>query len=656
MEHSGRIITKVEDLLLLNQQLPELVAADTETYKTLPTERDARLLGLSLSWEGAKGLQSAYIPIWVYRQGQWINNASEAILEQIRAILKHRRLIGWNAAYDRAWLDFSLGITTTWKADGRLMWHLANKDESIRGFGLKLAQKRLLGWVESNDEPLKRNVEAKGGRLDRGDHYLADLPVLAHYAQLDTLSTLLAYKELSLFFDAHDYWHMADKMLKYSFLIKESSDLGVLTDLPKLEEAESFYLQLQEDATMALKQTCAGEIRHIEEGWAKERAKEYKVAANGERFLANPEKWKRFNPGSADQRILLLHYVLKLPVQGTTKKTGRPKSDRSSISMLQHPAAEHLTKHSEAKKLAEMSRSFIECYKDGRIHPGYNLCATVSGRLGGFAPYLLNAPFTESRIMSAFSVEEGYIGVHADLTAIEPCVTAAYSEDPYLLKVYRDSKGDIYLDLALELFPERKDLASEYDPNGPPPVSALKEKYKDLRGVCKIIHLAVGYTGTYKTVSINLTKAGFPTDDQDARVLVSRYWKKFSRVKQFDKKLQAVIKKQGHLRNIMGRIIHVDERFRKDTLNRLVQSSGHDILVEWVFRIVSKLNSRGIDWKPLILDVHDSVTVQVRKGQEELTKAVFNDTLNELNDDLKLGVKIRCDMKTCTSLAGLKGE
>lgn len=655
MDFRSQIITTAEALHQALASAPEIVACDTETYKTDPKQTDARLLGLSLSWEESGGPVSCYIPMQSYSQGRWITQNSDSVWKHLGDFIATRKLVGWNAAFDRTWLDTVWGFKTNWIADGRIMWHLSNTDESIRGFGLKLAQKKLLGWTETNEEALERNVQAKGGSLKNGDHYLADLEVLAHYAQLDTLSTLLCYKALSPFFDQHNYWFMSKRILDYSFLLKDATDLGVKCDLSKLEEASSHFTSARQDSERSLRAECAVELAQIEEGWRTEKYRMYSKMANAQSFLCSPEKWKRFNPASSLQRALLLHQVLELPVNERTP-TGKPKTDRDTIGSLRHPAAKHLTAYSESKKLQEMTASFITHCRDGRVHPGYNVCATVSGRLGGFSPYLLNAPFSESKIMSAFSVEEGYVGVHADLTAIEPCVTAAYSEDPNLLKVYRDGKGDIYLDLALDLFPDRIDLKREYNPDAPPPSAALKEKYKQLRGVCKIIHLAVGYTGSYFTVAKNLNKAGFPTSEAEARILVARYWTKFAKVKQFNKKLQALYEEKGLIRNLMGRIIRVDPAYRKDTLNRLVQSSGHDILMAWVFAITERCSQDAIKWLPLVPDIHDSVTLQVPQADAERTLHIYTDTLRELNEILKLGVSIRAETKLCKTLAGLKGE
>jgi DNA polymerase-1 len=258
-------------------------------------------------------------------------------------------------------------------------------------------------------------------------------------------------------------------------------------------------------------------------------------------------------------------------------------------------------------------------------------------------------------VMSAFKVIPEYIGIHADLAAIEPCVLAHYSEDPGLLKVYREGKGDIYLDLALEIFPENIELKKEYDPNVEVK-SQIKEKFKDVRAVCKIIHLAVSYTGTMVTVAKNLSKAGYPTSRGQAMSLVKRYWTKFKQVKAFDTRLQELYTERGHIRNLVGRIIQVPDIYKKDLMNRLIQSSAHDILRLWVTLIIREFEMNGVIWRHWLPDLHDSTTFMVREDQAELAGKCYLMALQKVKHEVQLSVPLKCELKFNKTLAGIKGH
>src|SRR5271166_3335417 len=107
------------------------------------------------------------------------------------------QLVGHNFAYDKHWIDTTLYINTYWKACTRLMWHMASAPSGPRGYGLKDAQVEVLGWEKKGDIELQEQVEARGGKIKAGGHYLADISVLGKYACLDATSTALLYNHLT---------------------------------------------------------------------------------------------------------------------------------------------------------------------------------------------------------------------------------------------------------------------------------------------------------------------------------------------------------------------------------------------------------------------------------------------------------------------------
>ena len=91
-------------------------------------------------------------------------------------------------------------------------------------------------------------------------------------------------------------------------------------------------------------------------------------------------------------------------------------------------------------------------------------------------------------------------------------------------------------------------------------------------------------------------------------------------------------------------------------MNRFIQSSAHDCLVFWVLKIDKLAKERKIDMRPLLVDCHDSTSWEVVKEQKWEAKKVFEDALEELNEELGLSVKIGAETKFFTTFAGLKSE
>lgn len=631
------------------------VACDIETHPTC-------ILGISLAPISTRhDVDAIYIPLRVYDKttNAFLEYADKSLSTSLGNWLTDYRFVGHNFTYDKTHLDKQYNINTQWMADTRIMWHLASAPAGPRPYGLKDAQVEILAMEAKGSVELKQNIKANGGKGDGTDMHLADLEVLAKYAALDAYSTIQLYSKLSPFFDTYDYWWMLEQMMQYAILLQQNTDSGVSVDVPGLEKAHNRLLRTKEAAKKRFYKELKNEIESLEKDWADRRIAEYKRESNKTWYANHPEKWERFNLNSdAHKRELFFEKLKHTPLAFT--EGGKPSVDGDSIKRLPGNFVEAYLKYEKANTLSTnfsgpYLSSVIRSIYDNRLHPGFNICGTVSYRLSGFKPYLLNAPFDEKAILKNFKCDEGYIGVHADLSAIEPTVTAHYSEDPSLLKVFRDGLGDIYLDLALELFKNDKELHYGYNPNIPI-TAEVKERFSKQRKIAKVIQLAVQYTGTKHTVSKNLTKEGIPTTVEQADEYVKAYWRKFDAVRKFNYQLREVNRKEGLLRNIIGRIIRVPDPEYKDLPNRFVQSSAHDILILWVLSIYERCKKEGIKIKPVLLDCHDSTSNQVPKEQGDRLKQIYASTLDSLNKQLGLCVKIKAESKFFTTLAGLKNE
>lgn len=649
MKDGYKIVTDLVSFRNHTKGWGKLVACDTET-------RDPHLLGVSLC--DISMLKPVYVPLqhWNKSKQIWEKHCEKELEDFLSNWLCDRFLIGHNFVYDRWWLDSHWNIRTNWTACTRIMWHLSSAPSGPKPYGLKDAQKELLSWETTNEKELEACVKAHGGSLNKGDHYLADLHLLAKYACLDVLATAEIYNVLYPWFLEHDYFHMIDTVMQYNILLDHNTRLGVKTDTEGLKLIKEKLEGKQERYKKQLLKELAEPIKELEEAWADRKISGYKKEYNRLRYANHPEEWKRFNFNSDKHKRELFYDKLKQTVKYKTD-AGKPSTSADAIKQMDGSFKEPYLKYEKANTLTS---SFVIPYisssaSNGRLHPGFNICGTVSYRLSGFKPYLLNAPFEEKDIMQHLSVDQGYIGVHADLSAIEPTISAHYSEDPSLLKVFGKGLGDIYLDLALELFPNDEELQTGYKTNEPI-TEKIKERYKKQRKIAKVIQLAVSYTGTGHTVAKNLTKDGIPTTVEEATAYVRAYWRKFRQVAELQYRLRELNRSQGHLRNVIGRIIRVPDPNYKDLFNRFLQSSGHDVLMLWVLEIYRLSTLRGVEIKPVLLDCHDSTSNSCPEAQKDSLIAVYKEALATINDRLQLAVPIKAEIKTFQTLAGLKGE
>lgn len=660
MNIAWKQITSVEDFLTITANWLGPVACDVETAL------DTHLLGISLApLINYSKYKALYIPLCHFDKETLLFRpiAEEGLKDRLRSWLQGQRLIGHNFTYDKRWIDAFINAPSKWVADTRLMYHLSSAPAGPRPYGLKDLQVEVLGWAERGDDQLAAHVKANGGSLRKGEHYKADLNFLAHYAALDAYSTIEGYRALEPWFQANDYTWMLDQMMAYNLLLERNTTEGVRVDVPGLQRAHERLLAKRDAASKRFHKLLQPEIAALEDAWKDRKVSTYKREYNKVRYTTHPELWERFNLNSDKDKRELFFDVMGMPVVDLTD-AGLPSTGADNVKQAIGTCPEqryvdaieaYLIYEKSNTLTSSFSGPYLDSVKHGRLHPGFNVCGTVSYRLSGFRPYLLNAPFDEKGILRHLQVEPGHTGVHADLAAIEPTITAHYSEDPSLLKVFRDGLGDIYLDLALELFPNDRELHMGYDPHAKI-TSVVKERFARQRKVAKVIQLAVSYGGTKYTVARNLTKDGFPTTEWEAERMVQAYWRKFAAVAAFNAQLKETNRREGQLRNVSGRIIRVPDPDYKDLSNRFIQSSGHDVLVLWVLRIYHLCEERGILLRPVLLDCHDSTSNQCPTEQVEQLEQVYRDALKDVNDQLGLCVTIKMEMKRFSSLAGLKSD
>lgn len=663
----GKFVSSVEQLLeevgRWNLQFP--VVADVETFGNDP--KNGKLLGIAFcSTETGSEPFYVYCQEYQFERSGWSYNENwDRMAELLRQI--PYELVGHGYSYDKSWIDGILGVDSRWVACTRLMWHLSSAPSGPRPYGLKDAQVDLLGWAKKGNAELEQQVRARGGKPGP-DTYLADREVLSRYACLDAYSTALVYNYLKGFFDKHDYWWMLEDMVKYSWLLQENTIAGIRVEEASLEAQVAMLADTKAAYGSRFLELSQGHVEALESTWKEDKAAKYSETPAGRtarnKFWNDPTKHDRFNLSSdSDKRELFFDY-LKLPVLVETKG-GKPSTGLDSIKASVRDANRvDLSELMEAYEQAESSETLLNSFAkpwqtslyQGRLHPRFNPCGTVSYRLSGFKPYLLNAPFDERELMSCLRCDEGWEGLHADFVSVEPAVTAHYSQDPSLLKVFRDGLGDVYLDLAKTLFPNDKALQTAYNPLAKV-TSDIKERFKVQRKVAKVIQLAVQYTGTKYTVHKNLSMEGIPSTLGSADKLVKAYWAHFHRVEAMNEALFQRYAKNGMmLRNVMGRIIRVPSPWYKDLPNRFIQSSAHDLLTYWVLNINKMVKERRLKAKPILIDCHDSTSWQCPSDEIEKLELIFKEALYDLNETVKMSVPVKVDMKRFTTLAGLKGK
>lgn len=113
------------------------------------------------------------------------------------------------------------------------------------------------------------------------------------------------------------------------------------------------------------------------------------------------------------------------------------------------------------KQYAKIASTFTgpECITvhDGRCHPSWRSWGTITRRLSCAGPNLMQMPLVARKM---FVAPEGYVFVEADISQLEPRITADLSGEPRLLEVYRNGL-DLYKQVGSAVFNIRYDQVSD---------------------------------------------------------------------------------------------------------------------------------------------------------------------------------------------------
>ena len=89
-------------------------------------------------------------------------------------------------------------------------------------------------------------------------------------------------------------------------------------------------------------------------------------------------------------------------------------------------------------------------------------------------------------------------------------------------------------------------------------------------------------------------------------------------------------------------------------MNRLIQRSGHDILVYFINSLYNI--SRNTSLCAVLPDIHDSHSAKCKTEELEMCLQMFEKALEQVNKKFDYGVKFGMEVKTYKTFYGLKGS
>lgn len=304
---------------------------------------------------------------------------------------------------------------------------------------------------------------------------------------------------------------------------------------------------------------------------------------------------EHFNVASPKQLGVILFEKLKLPAAKKTK-TGY-STDTDVLQELDHLIARHVL---EFRELSKLKSTYVDALplladsKSDRVHTHFNQALTTTGRLSSTQPNLQNIPIrTErgARVREAFIAEKGKALLSVDYSQIELRVLAHISEDPGLIRAFKDDL-DIHTATASEVFGV-----------------SLKDVTSDHRRVAKAVNFGIAYG-----------QGAFGLADQlgisrsEAQGIIKRYFEKFQGIQTY---IQDTIKKaheDGFVTTLFGRRRYLEELSNKNgmikkfgeraAINAPIQGTAADLVKKAMIELDQNCPL------PMLLQVHDELVFE----------------------------------------------
>ena len=258
-------------------------------------------------------------------------------------------------------------------------------------------------------------------------------------------------------------------------------------------------------------------------------------------------KWthnKEFNPGSGDQVADFLFRHLHLTSRRMTKGGKRESTDDKTLESLRrvHPAVPHVLDYRKFAKLKTGFCDTLPAFADehGRIHGTFKITRVSSGRLSVTDPALLTIPVRDEDgklIRTAFVPRDGFVMGSWDLDQIELRELAHQTQDPRMLKLFREGV-DIHAQSGAWMFGVK-----------------LADVTPTQRRAAKTINFAIVYGITPVGLADSMAAGGAEGWTEDRCEEAQSEWHKiYTRMKPFMMQVHAEVRRNEYVRDRWGRI------------------------------------------------------------------------------------------------------
>ena len=345
---------------------------------------------------------------------------------------------------------------------------------------------------------------------------------------------------------------------------------------------------------------------------------------------------EKFNINSTQQLGDILFNKLQLPTIRKTK-TGF-STDVNVLETLrgQHPIIDKML---EYRQLTKLKSTYVDALplllnpKTARVHTSFNQTVAATGRLSSSDPNLQNIPIRTEigrAIRKAFVPGDStMLLMSADYSQIELRVMAHVSADDGLLAAFRNDE-DIHASTAAKVFGVDASAVT-----------------RDMRRKAKEVNFGIMY-GIGPFGLANRLEIG----QNEAKEIISRYFDRFPKVKQYIGDTIEGARKHGYVRTLLGRRRYVPDinsknqnirgNAERQAINMPIQGTAADMIKLAMIVLDREITANGMKSR-MLLQVHDELVFEVPQEESEAMKSLV---IEKMKGALPLSVPLKVDVGT----------
>lgn len=246
---------------------------------------------------------------------------------------------------------------------------------------------------------------------------------------------------------------------------------------------------------------------------------------------------------------------------------------------------------------------------DGRVHTTFGQATAVTGRLASSDPNLQNIPVrTEEgrRVREAFVAPEGYKILSADYSQIELRIMAHISDDPGLIRAFREGL-DVHRATAAEVFG-----------------TEVASVTPDQRRMAKVINFGLIYGMSAWGLKQNLG-----VEKNVAERYIEQYFARYPKVHQYMENTRRMAHEKGFVETAFGRRLWLPDiasarqpvraAAERAAINAPMQGTAADLIKMAMIAVRDFLEQKQVKSR-LVLQVHDELILEVPENEVELLK------------------------------------